>query len=1092
MNGLLDREQQSAYELVVEVRDGGRPSLSARLQVDISVLDVNDNEPQFAQSAYYGQVAENATLGTRVLRVYASDADQGLNARIQYQLQAASATTNNNHQQHHSNGPPQQADTSSTTKAHHPSTDLFSSSSALTPLSFDIDDDGWIRLIRPLNYSQTELHQFLVIAKDSADQPLATSALCTIRVQPSQQRNQFHMNLMFLTEDGQSKIAENAPVGSPLARISIGDEHMEPNSLNTSFSFTNHHLQQSIRLQLLPKESTIKLPFRLQPLRPLVYLLELDEPVDRERQDSYEFFIQSEINLPTESKMQEQRLTVRIQVTDVNDNAPKFNQSEYEMHVPEWTEVGTEVGQIQAQDPDLISSFPVNENPINTANSSMLRYSIDSTASDPVALRWFSIQTYTGHISTQAPLDCEHSALPLLVLLASDGLHEPARTRLRLRIEDTNDNAPLFEQSFYSAVVAEDTAVGSCLLRLVATDADCASKGSITYALESNDLLFRPLQLLRNKTVNLPTEPLLQAIGPFHVQPDNGWLCLRRSLDFEKQMLFEFSAVAEDAGGLRGRAQIRVKLLDRNDQPPVFQPIEYRVTVQENRVPLLSNGLPAPLLILRAADTDRNVEHRSITYELIAGNEEQAFELDSFSGALYLLKPLSSAHAAYTLRAKALDHGGLASANEATIRVHVLTNGFSATTDQRLSLNDATMQNFSPLQQLQLAESSPVGQMIGKIKLFPTSRAKNCTVYDGDHENHFRLQNDQLWLDKTVDYERVQHFLLNVQCTDVEFATYFLQLNITVMDVNDNAPRFESHQMQLSIAESQTIDGSGIFVAQALDADSPAFGPIEYRLIDLDKQDQHFVINSTTGLITLIKYIDFEKQQEHRLRIQARDVGGLSDEMNLLVTVQDVNDNSPQLANIAKSDQPDSSLILQIAEDKPVNQLLHQFQAIDADSGRNARLSYLMPSCETNSTKSKNGFVCPFWLQQTTGALKLQYPLDRESIDLYLLQVHVCDHGQPQKLCTSQNVSIRVADVNDNTPRCVQAETQFSINESAEVDSFVGQLKAVDEDSGANGTVRFRISRATVGLAHALSQFILDEQTGKKFVKIVFFCQNQF
>lgn len=82
----LDRELKTNYMLTVVASDGGQPAKSSWLSVEVLVLDANDNHPMFNQSIYNVEISEDASPGTSLIGVYASDADQGLNAQVTYSL----------------------------------------------------------------------------------------------------------------------------------------------------------------------------------------------------------------------------------------------------------------------------------------------------------------------------------------------------------------------------------------------------------------------------------------------------------------------------------------------------------------------------------------------------------------------------------------------------------------------------------------------------------------------------------------------------------------------------------------------------------------------------------------------------------------------------------------------------------------------------------------------------------------------------------------------------------------------------------------------------------------------------------------------
>ncbi|XP_037658056.1 protocadherin gamma-B5 isoform X21 [Choloepus didactylus] len=87
----LDRERQRSHSLVLTALDGGDPPLSSTAQILILVVDANDNPPVFSQDVYRVSLQENVPPGTSVLRVRATDQDEGVNAEVSYAFAAQSA-----------------------------------------------------------------------------------------------------------------------------------------------------------------------------------------------------------------------------------------------------------------------------------------------------------------------------------------------------------------------------------------------------------------------------------------------------------------------------------------------------------------------------------------------------------------------------------------------------------------------------------------------------------------------------------------------------------------------------------------------------------------------------------------------------------------------------------------------------------------------------------------------------------------------------------------------------------------------------------------------------------------------------------------
>lgn len=82
----LDREDAASYKLVITAKDGGTPSLSSTVSVTVNVLDENDNAPKFSLPFYEASVLENTAINTNILRVTATDPDDGTNGLVTFSI----------------------------------------------------------------------------------------------------------------------------------------------------------------------------------------------------------------------------------------------------------------------------------------------------------------------------------------------------------------------------------------------------------------------------------------------------------------------------------------------------------------------------------------------------------------------------------------------------------------------------------------------------------------------------------------------------------------------------------------------------------------------------------------------------------------------------------------------------------------------------------------------------------------------------------------------------------------------------------------------------------------------------------------------
>lgn len=293
INGFLDRETTPSYSLVIEALDGGSPPLRGQMTVNITIQDVNDNQPIFNQSRYFATVPENATVGTSVLNVYATDTDFAENGLVEYSINR------------------RQSDKEQ----------MF----RMDPTT------GLISVNKPLDFETKELHELVVVARDHGLQPLETTAFVSIRVTDVND-NQPTINVIFLSDDATPKISESAQPGEFVARISVNDpdSKTEYSNVNVSLSGGDGH-------------------FGLTTRDNIIYLVIVSLPLDRELQPNYTLavFATDTGNPPLQASK-----TIYLKVTDINDNAPEFEKEIYHANVMEVADPGTSVLQVIAIDRD--------------------------------------------------------------------------------------------------------------------------------------------------------------------------------------------------------------------------------------------------------------------------------------------------------------------------------------------------------------------------------------------------------------------------------------------------------------------------------------------------------------------------------------------------------------------------------------------------------------------------------------------------------------------------------------------------------------------------------------------------------------------
>lgn len=275
-------------------------------------------------------------------------------------------------------------------------------------------------------------------------------------------------------------------------------------------------------------------------------------------------------------------------------------------------------------------------------------------------------------------------------------------------------------------------------------------------------------------------------------------------------------------------------------------------------------------------------------------------------------------------------------------------------------------------------------------------------------------------------------------------------VNISVEDENDNYPQFSEKKYVVQVPENVAVNTKVIQV-EATDKDEGNNAKVHYSIISGNIKGQ-FYIHSPTGAIDVINPLDYEMIREYNLRIKAQD-GGRPPLINgtgiVLVQVVDVNDNAPMFVST-----PFQSTVL---ENVAIGYSVIHIQAIDADSGENARLEYRL-------TDITPGF--PFTINNSTGWITVSEELDRETTDYYTFGVEARDHGIPV-MSSSASVSITVLDVNDNVPTFTEKIYSLKINEDAVVGSSVLTVTAIDRD--VNSVVTYQISSGNTRNRYAIT-----------------------
>ncbi|XP_051766360.1 protocadherin gamma-A6-like [Ctenopharyngodon idella] len=348
------------------------------------------------------------------------------------------------------------------------------------------------------------------------------------------------------------------------------------------------------------------------------------------------------------------------------------------------------------------------------------------------------------------------------------------------------------------------------------------------------------------------------------------------------------------------------------------------------------------------------------------------------------------------------------------------------------------------------ADDPDVG--VNAIQSYVISQNENFILKQ--HARPSGVKYAEMVLQKPLDRE--QHPRLSFVVTAVDGGTPQrsgnMKIEVTVLDINDNAPVFNQSVYRAIITEN-SLKGTFITSANASDADSGANGLFCYSFGNVKVIGEIFKMNENTGVITLNGVLDYEKAKKYEFDIEAKDQGGLGDSAKVIVDIIDVNDNAPVISVMSFSNP--------VTEDAPLGTTIAIFSVKDLDAGDNGHV---------HCTVDRN---IPFKLQSSLRnyyTLVTDAVLDREHVADYNITIIATDSGSPA-LSSQKTLNLKVSDVNDNPPRFQKSVYTAYVTENNSPGLSIFTLSAQDDDWNQNARISYLLDETTVG-GSPVSSFI--------------------
>ncbi|KAI1241391.1 hypothetical protein IHE44_0004863 [Lamprotornis superbus] len=1025
VSNILDRENRSSYSLLLEAYDGGSPPRSTQMTLDVSIQDINDNAPSFNQSRYHTLISENLKPGSSILQVFASDADEGDNGDVIYEINR------------------RQSDP-----------DQYFTIDART---------GVIKLNKGLDYEVRKVHELVVQARDKAVHPEVTTAFVTIHVRDYND-NQPTMTIIFLSEDGSPQISEGAQPGQYVARISVSDpDYGEYSNVNVTLEGGDG------KFALTTKDN-------------IIYLICVDQLLDREERDSYDLRVTA-----TDSGTPPLRAESAfvLQVMDVNDNPPLFDQQEYKQSIPEVVYPGSFVLQVTARDKDqgpngevrysilhgrdthsnwftidpatgiITTAAPldyekdpqpqltvlatdrgtpalsssavvhvalqdVNDNepvfrsnfynvslkentPVGTcflqevpsltqvtatdADSGAfgsLSYSIGSGIGSVVPTQ-FSIDKHSGQLCTVQPLDRDEGTSAYdFTITAVDGGGLNSMVYVKVFLEDTNDNRPVFYPLEYAASISTQSMPGTAVLRVTAHDKDEGLNGRVTYR------------------IVLGNSPPL-----FSLNKDTGVISLSWSLSGKANTLVQLVISAQDGGGLQAQpnARVNISIVEGTVSPPVFEQAQYFFTVPEDMPQGASVGA------VQAQNPPGHAD--DIFYSISSGDPHGYFSIDSASGQLRTSLPLDHESQSVLILDVQARSGSPPAYSNTRVKISVS------------DVNDNAPAFPTPSDSILLPEATEPGTTVYTVQAEDRDSGANGQVTfellsGGEGTFMVERASGAVRLLGALQYEAISAYSLAIMARDSGIpqlsSTFTLLVHVQAED--DNGPIFDTLTYRVEVQEGVPVSTRFLQVrALAHDVESTA---LTYHL-RADGDAASFGIVPESGWLYVKSALDRETRDLYVLTVLAS-VGGTgaaadtrkTGTSTVRISITDENDNSPRLS--------EERYFFTVSENQAPGSSVGRVMASDRDAGQNSRLTYRLLQHDPN----------------------------------FLIHTQTA----PPRSATG-TIYVTVLDENDNAPAFLHVgsgqELTVQVLEEKPSGLLVTSLQAKDPDEGENGTIIYSL-----------------------------------
>ncbi|XP_049865838.1 cadherin-23 [Pectinophora gossypiella] len=1002
----VDNDEKRIFSFDIVTSVDGQDLSSAR--VNIKLLDMNDNSPIFDEPSYKFNVLENATTGTKIGDVHASDKDYGIFGEIEYTLTGFGSN-------------------------------LFKTDR----------NKGGVYVGQMLDYEKQKSYSLTLIAKDGGGKGSAASIYVDV-----------------------IDVNDNAPIfeASEYSRtIRDGATSFEPQLIVRATDADGPSQGDGRVKYTLESDNSITHKgnvFTVDEDTGEITIVDKVETMDTPR-GQYELVIRA-TDYGTPPMHNETRVYIRVgvpgnqrptfkgnyhhykyTVTQRNPDSNEdftfdLNPMNYKASIREDAKSGQNVTMVVANDPDGLDD--------------LLTYHIVSGSKDN-----FVINEKTGVItvSNDANLDRDVNTdkYEIIVSAVDSGIPIPetATTTVFVTILDVNDKPPKFNTSETTTYISERTKEGDVVTKMIAYDTDVNSKLKYSLIEPTNAFSKAGVQLKANSPYDYKTL--------FRIDEDTGEIFVNGSLDYSQASIVILTINVVDVNAeINQENQFAVTehtiyIQPYADKNPQFtnpgwtssNPIIYHKIKEEQPI-------GSTVLVLMAEDP---ISGHLVSSFKVINSETGLLQVDPFSGQVVLTNHLDYEdlrNPNLTLTVKATSNDGSKHSIAKIIIEIININDNPPIFEKELYKISVLESVVYPEQVLTAKATDADGVLTEEDKLKGYSDIRY--TLRGDNSDLFIIDNItgviQVAPNKTLDRERQSVLRLEIEAIDTpKSAADRLKTTATilidVLDVDDNSPSFEKPAYTAVVPENVPV-GISVINITASDPDEGLGGEIKYDFLDEGEANGLFTIDPGTGEIKTRRDLTGRGRTEpYRLIISATDGGGHSGDTSLLLYIGDVSAND----GVPRFIRPADGEVLSVSENATIGSPVFQVVASDPDDPTQPS-GQLYYSIQQNNPDAKTFAIDPH-----SGLITTRQSLDRERKASYTLVLLVSDRGQPPQQST-RIVNIMVTDIDDHKPHFSRNSDDppllITTKEEVPIGTIIGKLEAIDEDIGENAAVDYVIT----------------------------------